>query len=705
MQNENEPELPLTEQVLDYFKANGPLATKIGRQFEIRPQQRGMAVEVADALTNNNHLVVEAGTGVGKSFGYLIPAILYAVQQKKRVVISTHTIALQEQIVKKDIPRLQKIMPNFKAVLVKGRSNYISLRRLQIALERRALLFGLDSEENKQLERIAEWVQEEDCKGSISELQQRPSPDVWENISSQTDNCLGVKCSNHKECFYFKARRGVHNAQILVVNHALFFSDLSIRDVSEKNSILPHYDAVVFDEAHTVESVAVEHFGLRISQLGLDYQLSRLRGRNRPELGLLATYGWSHEANLVDAVRKEITPYFKKVWETLGGKNIHTRRAYHPLPGTPKLVLCLNDLIKAMSSRFKEAATEDKALELNSVIDRLTGIQLAILQWHNQSSPGMVYWIEGEFDRRRRSPEPDSDGKFQPTRFEIVGAPLDTGPELRKKLYKKDMSCVMTSATLSVQTPPNFSFFHKKIGFDKSVGKSIQFDSPFQYQKQATIHLYPKMADPTTDKESFFEEAVTRIEQLILENMGRTLVLFTSFDMLRKMADRLRDQLHENGIKLLVQGEGLAPIRLIEEFQKGEPCALLGTDSFWQGIDIPGDDLNQLIVVRLPFSVPDHPLLEARLEDMKQKGTNPFFNYQVPEAIIKFRQGFGRLIRTATDQGTVHVLDPRIKTKPYGKSFLSSLPNCEVKFEVLEECENFDDDDDNDDNSNRSIPF
>jgi ATP-dependent DNA helicase DinG len=670
------------DDVARIFANDGPLAKSIGKRFEVREQQRHMALAVRDALKNHRHLVVEAGTGVGKSFAYLIPAILHAIEKNVKVVVSTHTIALQEQLIRKDIPRLAEFLPEFSAVLVKGRSNYVSLRRFEFAFSQSHTLFDDEDEGFTQLEKISDWLADPNTDGSRATLDFRPSQEIWDSIASESDNCLGPKCPTYKSCHYFAARRQVHKAQILIVNHALYFSDLVVRSANSGNGILPDYDAVIFDEAHTIEQVAGEHFGLRLSNTSLDYQMSRLKGRNRPDKGYLANYGWSHEASLVDKVRAESRKYFEKVWSILsqspqkGGYHKHEA----PLPGMPVLVTALDELAHSLDNRIPQMKTEEAATELQAVATRTASLAAGILQWHRRTIPlRCVYWMEAEVSRKARGSSSAGLNPL-PDRFSIVAAPIDIGAEFRSRVLEGPVACVMTSATLAVNDPPDFKFFHERIHFDDKIGDSIKFDSPFDYRKQAKLFVYGELPDPTLYRAEFQQASTDEVRERVLANLGRSLVLFTSYEAMRATAAKIRSEIENAGIRLLVQGEGPTPAQMVSQFMKGSPAVIFGTDSFWQGVDIPGDRLTQVIVVKLPFAVPDHPLLEARLDEIRRQGGNPFFDYQLPEAVIKLKQGFGRLIRTATDYGEVHLLDPRIVSKPYGRQFLDSLPQCHIEY-------------------------
>lgn len=688
------------EKIVKLLGPEGPLS-RLLPFYEPRPQQQDMLRSIVKAYHEEETLLIEAGTGTGKSLAYLLPALLWSLQKNEVTVIATHTIALQEQLLKKDVPLLLKgLNLDAKVVLVKGMNNYLCMRRLQDCSSEKALL---TERENKELDLIEEWSQHTQ-EGSRSDLPFAPLPETWERVSAEAENCTHMKCPHYKECFFFKARKEAADAHLLIANHHLLFADLAVRaeDGNYANPcILPPYHRLVLDEAHHVEEVATEYFADRVSRPSLLRLLSRLLSDRstgklkaleakiaevyvRKEVGQdIENLFTLLEADLPHG-RKELLDRLDHLFYTLGAfvaasqveEKLRIRQQHlsdnfwlHAIqPVFEKFIdsckawshTIFNLLLKVESQESLNEKCSGIIAEIKGLLRRLENV-LAILYTFAfaPEEPTKVRWIEGSVPN-----------------YHLMIAELEISKLLSEYLFKKMATTVLTSATLT--THKQFGFLRTSLGITDA--SEAIFDSPFDYNSQVLFTVPSDIPHP--DHPQFITIASEHILHAVEASRGNAFVLFTSYQMLRACLDLLQEKLQEKKFFLLCQGEE-SRSHLIERFKKRDRSILFGTDSFWEGVDVVGDALRCVIIVKLPFKVPSDPLFQARCESITQKGGSPFFEYSLPHAVVKFKQGFGRLVRNKNDRGCIVCLDQRLVTKGYGKLFLKSLPQCNHLFEPV----------------------
>jgi ATP-dependent DNA helicase DinG len=624
--------------------------------FEDRPEQQQMALAVWDALEAHEHLLVEAGTGVGKSLAYLLPAGLWSLKENKKVLVATGTKILQTQLVFKDIPILKKLVGDeLRTEVVYGQDNYICRRRLATATT-----FGLfdTRAEAEEVSEILDWITS--GSGIMVDYPETVQPSLLEKITRDSEACPGRRCAFHQECFYYRAKARWDGAHLLVANHHLLFAH-----IQTSYKLLPEFAAVVLDEAHRLEEVAADSFGLELSNTGVSWLLSSLYNpkNNRGFLARIEMAEKQRErfAGLVETGQERLKIFFNEIRQWLGGegkKKATEKNLIENVIDEP-----LQQMGAELAELRKNEIDENLAFEIDSYGRRVERRRTGIASFLELGDSNSVYWVE----------------RAERDKIILRSALLEVGEVLRNCLFEIVPTAVLTSATLTVDK--TFSFISQRLGIDRF--QSLLLASPFNFQEQALIYVAVDLPLPT-EEERFYDAAAERIGEMLEITKGRALVLFTSFRALQAVYDRLaRAGNDRSPWTLLCQGDGSRKL-LLEQFKSDITSVLFATQSFWQGIDVPGEALVCLIIARLPFDVPDDPRVDAIVNRLKSLNQDPFASYQLPQAVLRLRQGFGRLIRSQKDYGIVCILDNRVVKKGYGRSFLSALPRCPVTAKVAD---------------------
>ncbi len=643
------------------FAEGGWLQELLG--LEHRPEQEAMARALASSFTDDEPILFEAGTGVGKSLAYLIPGIIHACDQKRQLIVSTHTIALQEQLEQKDLPLCRRVFRSspelasyvdFKSAILLGKGNYLCTTRLAAALAGRNELFS--TPEFEELKRIAAWAEKTET-GLRHELNPPPDPEVWEHVNSDSSSCSRKHCDCER-CFYQRAKGRIRLAQVVIVNHSLLFALLNAGGAREKGSgrgVLFPEDLVVLDEAHTVPEVATDHFGLRVSSYGVERMLRHLYNP-RTKRGLLVRHGEPHQRQLVVDALEASTQFFGFLADTLLAKHpvVRVRESDVAEPYLSGPLQALSKALDSIATRLDQGKEHDDFIEQKGRVD---ACRTSVERWLKVADEEHVYWAER--------------GGRRAQIVTLRTAPVDVSPELREALFSRGVAVVCTSATLAIGG--EIGVFQARMGAE--VARTGLVKSPFDYERRMRVYVAADMPLPSPGAAKLAIDALADwVRFCCLRCSGGTLVLFTAYSDMRAVAEIVEPALVEAGRPFLLQGSVRSRTELTKAMRSYGNAVLFGTESFWTGVDVPGDALAQVVITRLPFEIPTHPIQEARAERIRADGGNPFNELTLPDAVVKFRQGAGRLIRTASDRGVVTILDSRILAKSYGQLFLAALP-------------------------------
>ncbi len=644
-----------------------------GLKLEHRPQQETMARAIAAAVRDDSPLLFEAGTGVGKSLAYLVPGIIQAVDQSRQLIVSTHTISLQEQLETSDLPKCRRLFrshpdlkpyADFKSAVLVGKGNYLCTTRLGHALADRSTLFA--DADYDEVQRIAKWAESTET-GLRHELQPPPRPEIWDVVNADSSSCSRKHCDCEK-CFYQRARARIRSANIIIINHALLFALINAGGAkaggakTDSRGVLFADDFVVLDEAHTVPEVATENFGLSLSSYSVDRALKYLFNP-RTKRGLFRKLGGPEAQQLVIDALDAAKLFFEFIGSTLLAQRpiVRVREEGAAEASLDGPLGALHRLLGKLGDKLEDGRERDELLEQKQ---RVKGLQSGVNEWLTLADKGHVYWAER--------------GGRKQTIVALRSAPIDVAPALRQHLFGCGTSVVCTSATLAMggQIEP----FAERIGADGA--RAVVVKSPFDFARNMRVYVASDVPLPSPQEAKLALDVLGGYIATCVEMVrGGSLVLFTSYSDMRAVAMALEPAFAAAGRPFLLQGAGVSRTDLANQMRSTGNAVLFGTDSFWTGVDVPGDALAQVIITRLPFDPPTHPITEARCDHIRNLGGNPFNELTLPDALIKFRQGIGRLIRTATDRGVVTILDSRVLAKTYGRLFVDCLPQPE--FTVL----------------------
>ena len=688
----------------NYFSENGILVNEI-KGFEHRHEQEEMAKNIQKAINDNRKIIVEAGTGTGKTLAYLIPAIKWAIANKKKVIIATNTINLQEQLLLKDIPLAKSVIKDeFSYALVKGRTNYLCKRLFtELSLGKSVDIETFSMEAREQIEYILKWGNKTKT-GDKAELPFEVYPDVWELVQSTTELCLGKKCPFRKECFHMKTRMKKMEADILISNHHVFFSDLNVRaetDFDSEYLILPRYDMVIFDEAHNIESIARSYFSVEVSKISFTRLLHRIyqkKSKKKKEKSALTRVeetidekylektgdylellkNMKSEIYSLQTIGDEYFDEIRKMFET--NTEAPIRKSLNNFEMTKSNFL---ENLRAKKEFFQAKLAEflNLMMAFNNVIDEEKDKNPEVINFNNHlkifkkyidsfkfinnfSDDDYVYWLDINSKR---------------TNVVLTATPLNIAQKLSSVLFENLNRLVFASATIIANG--NFEYFKKSLGLDEEECMECFIESPFDYENQMSVYIPADIQD-SENLNAFITDASKFILDILKKTKGKAFILFTSYTMLNQIYYSLVNKLKNSNFEIFLHGEKPRS-QLIKEFKEAKNPVLFGTTSFWEGVDVQGENLSNVIITKLPFLVPTDPIVSAISKKIEESGGNSFSDFQLPEAIIKFKQGVGRLIRKKTDRGNVFILDSRVIKKKYGSAFIKALPS-QKNIKILE---------------------